>query len=127
MLCSCANIKAKKFKFYHNFDVQLRNNHVFENLFALLEASYSIKEDFVLIVRNIIVTLCCCCFKHAFSSVLLHTLSALHTTHCTHIAHIAYIKRANALKSITNKRQKSIFSIVLRYYVVALLRCCVVK
>jgi len=88
MLCSCASIKAKNFKFYYNFDIQLRNNHVFDKLFALLEASYSIKEDYVLIVRNIIVALCCCCFKRAFSSALRHTSLALHTTHCTlHILH----------------------------------------
>ncbi len=55
MLCSCASIKAKKFKFYYKFDVQLCNNHIFNNLFTLLEASYNIKEDFMLIVRNIIV------------------------------------------------------------------------
>jgi hypothetical protein len=73
MLYSCVNIKAKKFKFYYNFNVQLRNNYVFNNLFALLEASYNIKEDFVLIVRNIIVILYCCCFKYTFSSSLRHT------------------------------------------------------
>jgi len=101
MLCSCASIKARKFKFYCNFDIHLRNNHVFNNLFALLEASYSIKEDFVLIVRNIIVVLRCCCFKRTFSSILQHTSLALYITHYTlHIAHNIYIKRANALKSI---------------------------
>jgi len=88
MLCSCVNIEAKKFKFYYNFDVQLRNNYIFDNLFALLEASYSIKEDFVLIVRNIIVTLCCCCFKHTFSSVLRYISFALYTIYCIlHILH----------------------------------------
>jgi hypothetical protein len=88
MLCSCASIKAKKFKFYCNFDIHLRNNHVFDKLFALLEASYSIEKDFVLIVRNIIVALCCCCFKHAFSSIFRHTLPALHITHHTsHTTH----------------------------------------
>jgi len=101
MLCSCASIKAKKFKSYYNFDIHLRNNHVFDNLFALLEASYSIEEDFVLIVRNIIVALCCCCFKRAFSSILQHISPALYTTHyILHIAHNAYIKRANPLKNI---------------------------
>jgi hypothetical protein len=74
MLCKCASIKAKKFKFYCKFDVQPRNNHVFDKIPALLEASRSIEEDFVLIVRNIIVASCCCCFKRAFLSALQHTL-----------------------------------------------------
>jgi hypothetical protein len=73
MLYSCVSIKAKKPKFYYNFNVQLRNNYVFNNLFALLEASYNIKEDFVLIVRNIIVMLYCCRFKYTFLSALQHT------------------------------------------------------
>jgi len=101
MLCSCVNIKARKFKFYCNFDIHLRNNYVFDNLFALLKTSYSIEEDFVLIVRNIIVALCCCCLKRTFSSILQHTSFALYITHyILHIAHNVYIKRANALKSI---------------------------
>jgi len=87
MLCSCANIKAKKFKFYYNFNLQLRNNHVLDNLFALLEVNYNIKEDFVLIARNIIVTLCCCCFKLAFLSALLYISLAYQMfcdIHCLH-------------------------------------------
>ncbi len=72
MLCKCANIKAKKFKFYCNFDVHPRNNNVFDESLALLEASYDIEEDFVLIVYNIIVALCRCCFKRAFLSALRH-------------------------------------------------------
>ena len=88
MLCSCASIKAKKFKFYCNFDIHSRNNHVFDNLFALPGASRSIEEDFVLIVRNMIVALCCCCFKRAFSSILRHTSPAPHITH--HILHTTH-------------------------------------
>jgi len=66
VLCKCASIKAKKFKFYCNFDVQSRHDHVFDDTFALLEASCSIEEDFVLIVEDIMVALCCCCCKRAF-------------------------------------------------------------
>ncbi len=70
MLYSCVNIKTKKIKFYCNFDVQQRNINISNNLFALLEASCNIEEDFMLIVCNIIVALYCCCFKRAFSSIL---------------------------------------------------------
>jgi len=70
MLCNCVNIKVKKFKCYYNFIVQLYNNYIFNNLFTLLEASYNIKEDFVLIVCNIIVTLYCYCFKYTFLNTL---------------------------------------------------------
>jgi len=58
MLCSCVNIKAKKFKFYYNFNVQQRNNNLSNNTFALFEANCSIEEDFVIIVCNIIVQRC---------------------------------------------------------------------
>jgi len=87
MLCSCVNIKAKKFKFYYNFNVQQRNNNLSNNTFALFEANCSIEEDFVIIVCNIIVTLCCCCFKRTFSNASRHTLLAyqvLCDTYCSH-------------------------------------------
>ncbi len=74
MLYSYVSIKAKNFKFYYKFNVQLRNNYIFDNLFTLLEASYIIKEDFVLIVRNIIVILYCYYFKYNFLNALQYAL-----------------------------------------------------